>query len=666
MNNISDLLSRGMELGQEGRWEEATGLLRQLVVEDAGNFEAWLWLGAMAEDPQDAVECLEKALALRPTSVRAQKGIGWARERLGEAKAPEAPTSLSAAPDEASDLPAPFSAGPATVEPETLSPQVLPGDPQGEPVEAEETAPPPAEEASSPESPASDEAWWRKDNAFFEQSLSPISPAGEDVSSLPPAPETYGSGLVELPRAILSAFQHDEDPGEEENPFAVSSAGEIGGQPNAAGSFTPPDEQPIFPLPDITMQPGEYSAKLPSFDEDTAEFRLDALGLPGAEPAPTLPEPFDVGPAGAPAESWDALIARLQSLESQAPQEPQEPIAGEDAIDAVTGDLAPASDLVAPPLRPEYRDEEAVIDQPEAYSPDLAMAVPLPEPVDEKKVSALVEKAKLDLEAGRLTEAMDDLSEALSLDANHVEANEQLGIVQYQGGNLDAAIAAFQTVVSLRPDQAEGHANLGFLFAEKGETGAAMAAFHEAIRCDRELAEAHLGLADLCKGRGDMDGAIEQWREATRLRPDWTDASANLAEAYAERGQVEDAMREFRNVAERKPGDARAHLRLGQLLWKSGAAVEAARAYREAIRLAPSLAEAHYGLACCLEEAGSWSDAIVELEKALAIRPDFLEADEKLGRLRVAMTPAQEDAVRKEEREEQEKKPRWRIFGRDK
>ncbi|MDO8672393.1 MAG: tetratricopeptide repeat protein, partial [Dehalococcoidia bacterium] len=493
-SDISDLLSRGIELGREGSWEEASGLLRQVVVKDARNVEAWLWLGAMADDPLESVTYLERALEINPRSIRAQKGLDWAREKQAGPAVTETAThqsstlssAVDAEPGSAAgnlDWPLPATDAPA-IQPEATALQIPPGVSDGQSLDDKEddkeVAAGWSDEQLSPQESVIPEFGGEKDDSFSGEGRSPLSLDDDDFVSPPARPEATSSGSVELPKAILSAFQFDDEIGSEENPLSASSLDDVAGDFGPTGSNLPTGEQSPPASWDGTANLDEYFSKSPLLDQNASEKGADSFNMlarDGSEPGqePVNQTSLDVNEAAAPLESWDAIIARLRALDGQIKNEPEDPWTGGDTTGAQAGDLEtlPAGIDKLAPSSASANDEQVLADQSGEVAPDTMEAGVKSMPVEpglDEKISALVEKAKLDTEAGNLTEAIEGLNEALSLDPDRVEANEQFGIVQYQAGNLDAAMSAFETVVRLKPDQAEGRANLGFLFAEKGAT----------------------------------------------------------------------------------------------------------------------------------------------------------------------------------------------------
>lgn len=86
MDNIDDLLERGIAAAEAGDKEGARRFLSQVIELNPEIEEAWLWLGGIASSPDESLIYFETALALNPRSERAKAGIDWAKGRGAKPK----------------------------------------------------------------------------------------------------------------------------------------------------------------------------------------------------------------------------------------------------------------------------------------------------------------------------------------------------------------------------------------------------------------------------------------------------------------------------------------------------------------------------------------------------------------------------------------------------
>lgn len=83
---IEEALDRATASSVGGRREEARDLLLDVLASDPANLEAWLRLAELAASPERAALYYQRAAAIDPKSLRAQRGLEEARHALQPVK----------------------------------------------------------------------------------------------------------------------------------------------------------------------------------------------------------------------------------------------------------------------------------------------------------------------------------------------------------------------------------------------------------------------------------------------------------------------------------------------------------------------------------------------------------------------------------------------------
>lgn len=97
--NVEAMVREGENALKAGRKEEARALLMKAVELDELNEDAWLWLSAVVETPEDQQTCLENVLAINPSNERARQGMKYIeQQRTGVVPAPPPPPVASPPP----------------------------------------------------------------------------------------------------------------------------------------------------------------------------------------------------------------------------------------------------------------------------------------------------------------------------------------------------------------------------------------------------------------------------------------------------------------------------------------------------------------------------------------------------------------------------------------
>ncbi len=79
----------GKEAAERGSRRRAYRCFSQALRLRPEDEEAWLWKGAMTEDPEESLACMRKVLSLNPRSRRAWQGFEWAAARLARDRGEE-------------------------------------------------------------------------------------------------------------------------------------------------------------------------------------------------------------------------------------------------------------------------------------------------------------------------------------------------------------------------------------------------------------------------------------------------------------------------------------------------------------------------------------------------------------------------------------------------
>lgn len=107
---VRERLEQGIRAARRGHAEPARRLLGEVVEQEPGHEEAWLWLARVAETPEAQATALRRALQLNPDN-------RWAAEQLVALSQSAAPTRPSTLPPAAPEVPAPPPSTPAAEEP---------------------------------------------------------------------------------------------------------------------------------------------------------------------------------------------------------------------------------------------------------------------------------------------------------------------------------------------------------------------------------------------------------------------------------------------------------------------------------------------------------------------------------------------------------------------
>jgi tetratricopeptide (TPR) repeat protein len=132
-------------------------------------------------------------------------------------------------------------------------------------------------------------------------------------------------------------------------------------------------------------------------------------------------------------------------------------------------------------------------------------------------------------------------------------------------------------------------------------------------------------------GLDEHETAVVHYGKSIELKPDDPSVHNNLGAALKELGRHEEAITSYHRAIDLNSNDAEPYYNLGTVLSDLGKYEEAIINYNKAIELKPSYAEAHYNLGMALNDLGNYEESIVSYNKAIELKPNYVEAYLNLG-----------------------------------
>ncbi|MCW5315414.1 tetratricopeptide repeat protein [Nostoc sp. KVJ3] len=146
--------------------------------------------------------------------------------------------------------------------------------------------------------------------------------------------------------------------------------------------------------------------------------------------------------------------------------------------------------------------------------------------------------------------------QAIALQADLVQAHNNLGEVLQKQGRLNDALKSFQELIKIKPDYPYVHHNLGCLLEEQGKVEEAIEAYKKALSIKPDLAITHHNLGNALKALNRFDAAIESYQQAIKIRPDIDYIYYNLGTVLRDSNKIEAAVEAFEQAAKVTPNYA--------------------------------------------------------------------------------------------------------------
>jgi tetratricopeptide (TPR) repeat protein len=225
-------------------------------------------------------------------------------------------------------------------------------------------------------------------------------------------------------------------------------------------------------------------------------------------------------------------------------------------------------------------------------------------------VGARILMARIELDAGNLEAAYDQLRHAVARDPRNVDALYYQGLVTAR-----LSQAQFQRLESMAPGSARLHQLTAESLEAQDRRQAAEVEYEAALAASPDLLEALLGLAKLRRIRLACDDAVPLYEKAEAIRPTF-DAAYGLGVCESVRQNDEAAAAHFERAIERDPHAAVAWAGLGTSLTHLHRPVDAIARLRRAIELEPGMGEAYYALGMAYQASDDKANAAAAFLKA--------------------------------------------------
>jgi len=211
---------------------------------------------------------------------------------------------------------------------------------------------------------------------------------------------------------------------------------------------------------------------------------------------------------------------------------------------------------------------------------------------------------------------------AYAPDSKTITAREHLsqGKKLLEAGRLNDAIAELSTATSLDPKLSQAHSLLAVAYERKGLSERSRASHAQALGASRDDALALNNSGYSLYLKGDYRGANDQLKRAAKLAPNDPRILNNLGLAQCRLGKFDDAFKNFTRAG----GEYNGRINTATLLERAGREVEAVKHYEEARRLQPNSTVALQRLAELYERGGRSRDA--EIARSALAHPNPLVA----------------------------------------
>ena len=234
--------------------------------------------------------------------------------------------------------------------------------------------------------------------------------------------------------------------------------------------------------------------------------------------------------------------------------------------------------------------------------------------------------------AGKLTEALQVLMQALELEPNHAQALHLYGVLLHQVGRFDESISSIKKAIAANPQEALFYSNLGEMCRQRGDLSQAINLGHQAVALNPMLASAHGNLGVALFDVGDLDGSQDSHCKALALEPELLQSLNMMGSIERARKNKSSAINWYQKALAIQPHFLESMSNLGATLVESDQSDEAVQILEKAIELEPNYPAALCNLGLARIKQNRIDESIGLLERSLELLPGYREAMVGLAR----------------------------------
>lgn len=215
-------------------------------------------------------------------------------------------------------------------------------------------------------------------------------------------------------------------------------------------------------------------------------------------------------------------------------------------------------------------------------------------------------------DAGRVSEAIIELKEAVRLLPRSPLALNALGEAYNSAGDLKSARTFFEKAILFDAKFAQGHVNLGSVLAQLGENGRAAEHLDRALALLGSTADASYAQylrAKIYTEQKEPDKAASMLKKAVWIQPGFAEAWSDLGQAQKALLDDDAAFGSFQRSVELNPDNAISQYRLGAEYLRKGKAHDAVTHLQASYRIDSENQSTLYSLQMALRQDGQIEEA---------------------------------------------------------
>ena len=242
--------------------------------------------------------------------------------------------------------------------------------------------------------------------------------------------------------------------------------------------------------------------------------------------------------------------------------------------------------------------------------------------IDPEDIDAYNSRGLMQLNLGHSELAIDDFTQAIKINPHYIFAYNNRGIAHDRNGNYQMAIDDFTRTIQINPKYIFAYHNRAAVHDHNGNYQMALKDYTQAIRTNPESDHAYFGRGNTHVNMGNHQLAIDDYTQAIRINRNFADAYFNRGNAHINIGNSQLAIYDFTQVIKINPKRDDAYVGRGTIYDNNGNYRMALRDYTQAILINHLNTDAYHNRGNTHRHMENYQLAIDDFSQAINIDPE--------------------------------------------
>ena len=196
------------------------------------------------------------------------------------------------------------------------------------------------------------------------------------------------------------------------------------------------------------------------------------------------------------------------------------------------------------------------------------------------------------------------------------------GFVYVEKGRYDLAIEDYTQAMTIDPAYVDSYSNRGFLYAQMGNDDLAFQDLNKAIALDPLSQNAHYRLGKILMNQNHIDQALEHFLSVIKIDPRFEDAFYNAGVLYFNKNDYEKALDYFERGLRINPQNSSIINNIGVIYLHGEKLNQALEKFNQAIQMNPTYSDSFNNRGIVYLKLGKWALALKDFDKVLSLNPN--------------------------------------------